>query len=332
MEVTADGRCLPGAESMIDIRKLRYFATVAEFSSFTHAAKFLGVAQPALSRQVQQLEQEFGVELFSRRGRQVTLTDAGMAVLRHAHTIDRDFERLIDDMCVRKGTPTGRVVVGITPTLAEILVPDIARSVEEGFPRLSLKITEAVTPVLVDWVQSNRVDLAILSLAVMDAKEGYPALSLELLATEDMILVEKGGKRRTAKACTVARLMKKRLVVSDMLEMVVRQKLGLPDLDLDIFMQIDAVHAIKRMVLNGQAASILPVSVMSDEIRRGLVQGSAITRHGVQRQIVLAHPRHRQMTRAGEALSGILRSVIEGHVRAGIFSLKRMSDRGSARG
>ena len=317
---------------MIDVRKLRYFATVAEFSNFTRAAEFLGVAQPALSRQVQQLEQEFGLELFLRRGRQVTLTDAGEALLRHAHTIDRDFEQLVDDMRVRKGSPTGRVVVGVTPTLAETLIPDLARRVSEEFPKLSLKIAEAVTPVLVDWVQSNKVDLAVLSLSVMDAEESYPALSLELLTTEDMVVVERRGDSRVPRYYTLEQLRKKRLVMSDMLEMVVKQKLGSINLGLDVFMEIDAVQAIRRMVANGQAASILPVSVMSDEIRLGIVSGSGITANGVQRQIVLAHPRHRQMTRASEAISAVLREEIERNKREGIFWLERPMATGGNRG
>jgi LysR family nitrogen assimilation transcriptional regulator len=311
---------------MIDIRKLRYFATVAEFSNFTRAAEFLGVAQPALSRQIQQLEREFGLELFLRRGRKVSLTDAGKALLRHSHTIDRDFEQLIDDMRVRKGSPTGRVVVGITPTLAETLIPDVARRVTDEFPKLSLKIAEAVTPVLVDWVQSNKVDLAVLSLSVMDVEESYPALSLELMTMEDMIIVEKAVDNNAPRHYTLHQLRKKRLVMSDMLEMVVRQKLGATDLGLDVFMEIDAVQAIKRMVANGQAASILPVSVMNDEIRRGVVFGSGITANGVRRQIVLAHPRHRQMTRASEAISAVIKEEVERKEGDGIFSLSRLID------
>lgn len=310
---------------MIDIRKLRYFAAVAEFSSFTRAAEFLGVAQPALSRQVQQLEHEFGLELFLRSSRQVHLTDAGEVLLRHAHTIDRDFERLIDDMQVRKGSPTGRVVVGITPTLAETLVPALAERVSREFPRLSLKIAEAVTPVLADWVQGNKVDLAVLSLAVMDNEDSYPALSLELLAREDMIVVEKAGQTKSPAVYTLDDLSAKSLVISGMLEMLVRKKLGLNDLGIGAFMEIDAVQAIKCMVLNGQAASILPVSVMSDEIRQGLVAGSAITHEGVHREIVLAHPHYRQMTRASEALSAVLKSEVDRNARAGLFSLDRLA-------
>lgn len=77
------------------------------------------------------------------------------------------------------------------------------------------------------------------------------------------------------------------------------------NLELDVLMEMNAVQAIRRMVGNGQAASIFPVSVVSDEIRRGRLSGSAITANGVRRQIVLAHRRHRQMTRASGAIRPI---------------------------
>lgn len=136
--------------------------------------------------------------------------------------------------------------------MAETLIPDLARRVSNESPKLSLKIAEAVTPVLVDWVQSNKVDLAVLSLSVMDVEEGYPALSLELLTTEDMIVVERAGGRRAPRYYALEQLCKKRLVMSDMLGMVVRQKLGLADLGLDVFMEIDGVQAIRRMVANAR--------------------------------------------------------------------------------
>jgi DNA-binding transcriptional LysR family regulator len=91
-------------------------------------------------------------------------------------------------------------------------------------------------------------------------------------------------------------------------------------------MEIDAVQAIRRMVSNGQAASILPVSVMSGEIRQGIVSGSGITANGVRRQIVLAHPRHRQMTRASEAISALLKEEVARKDLDGIFSLSRLID------
>jgi LysR family nitrogen assimilation transcriptional regulator len=89
----------------MDARRLRYFATVAELGSFTKAAERLHVAQPALSRQVRQLEEELGLELFSRIGRHIRATDAGEVLLRHARTIERDFERLIEDMRARRDRP-----------------------------------------------------------------------------------------------------------------------------------------------------------------------------------------------------------------------------------
>src|SRR5687768_12411406 len=108
---------------MLDIRKLRYFVAVIEFGSFTKAALALHVAQPALSRQIQQLEEELGLSLLLREGRRVRPTDAGEALMLHARAIERDFERLREDMRARQGEPSGRVVFGIPPTLADTLVP-----------------------------------------------------------------------------------------------------------------------------------------------------------------------------------------------------------------
>jgi hypothetical protein len=65
---------------------------------------------------------------------------------------------------------------------------------------------------------------------------------------------------------------------------------------------------------------------MNDEIRRGVVFGSGITANGVRRQIVLANPRHRQMTRASEAISAVIKEEVERKEGDGIFSLSRLID------
>jgi len=71
----------------VDLKQLEYFRHVAELGSFTRAASFLSVVQPALSRQVRQLEVELGQNLFERNGRGVVLTDAGARLLEHTRGI-----------------------------------------------------------------------------------------------------------------------------------------------------------------------------------------------------------------------------------------------------
>jgi LysR family nitrogen assimilation transcriptional regulator len=310
---------------MIDVRKLRYFASVAELGSFTRAANLLGVAQPAISRQVQQLEEELGLDLLLREGRQISLTDAGAALLRHAQTIGRDFERLVEDMQARKGSPTGRVIIGIPPTLADTLVPRLAERAGRDYPTIALRIAEGVTPVLVDWVENNRVDFAVISLGIVADREEGPGLKLERLTSEDMIIVERVGRAEPVRVYSLLRMRAKPLILSDMLATIVRHRMGQPDLTFNAAVEIDAVQAIKVLVLQGKAASILPVSMMSRELRGGLVTGSAITSKGVRRELALAQPRHRQMTRAAEAVNALVRQEIAVLAAEGVFSLARLS-------
>ena len=306
---------------MIDIRKLRYFITVVELGSFTKAAAVLSVAQPALTRQIQQLEKELGLELLLREGRRIRRTEAGDALLRHARMIERDFERLREDIQARKGQPRGRVVFGIPPTLADTLVPLLVEATRDKLPLVTLKIIEGLTPVLIDWVRSGEADLAILSLAQGDDAESAAAVSLEVVASEDMVVVEKAREPPPPPLYEREALSSKPIVVSQMLANIVRRQLGAVDFPLNVVTEIDSVQAIKTMVLRGQAATILPVSMLRTELHSGDVIGSAITASPVQRKLVLAQPSHRHITQATESVRCLVKELIEQMSAVGFFSL-----------
>jgi DNA-binding transcriptional LysR family regulator len=116
----------------------------------------------------------------------------------------------------------------------------------------------------------------------------------------------------------------KPLVLSDMLATIVRHQVGQPNLIFNATVEIDAVQAIKVLVLEGKAASILPVSMMNSELHSGLVTGSTITSKGVRRELALAQPRHRQMTRAAEAVNALVKQETAILAAEGVFSLDRL--------
>ena len=101
----------------MDLKQLEYFMHVAEFGSFTHASRYLKVAQPALSRQVRALEVELRQTLFARNGRGVTLTETGMRLLEHARGILQQVQRARLDLEQQRGAVTGRLVIGLPPSL-----------------------------------------------------------------------------------------------------------------------------------------------------------------------------------------------------------------------
>jgi len=108
-------------EIAMDVRQLRYFVEVVEAKSFTRAAERVHVAQPALGFQVRKLEDELGVTLLHRHSRGVDPTEAGRALLRHAHAVLRQIELARQELMDLSGPPRGAIALGITPTASALL-------------------------------------------------------------------------------------------------------------------------------------------------------------------------------------------------------------------
>src|SRR3954449_6985125 len=109
----------------MELRSLGYFVRIAELGSITRAAAHLRLAQPALTRHVQRLEEELGVALFTRANRGVRLTEAGEKLLESAMRILRDVERTGDEIRAQEAHPSGRTILGVTSTLCPVLAPDL---------------------------------------------------------------------------------------------------------------------------------------------------------------------------------------------------------------
>src|SRR3984893_11767503 len=101
----------------MDLKQLEYFRHVAELGSFTRAASFLSVVQPALSRRVRQLEVELGQNLFDRNGRGVVLTDAGTRLLEHTRGILMQVGRARQELEDQRNGDSGQFLLGLRPRL-----------------------------------------------------------------------------------------------------------------------------------------------------------------------------------------------------------------------
>ena len=309
-----------GVRFFMDIRALRYFTTIAELGSFTKAAVRLNVAQPALSRQVKQLEDHLGLELLLRQGRCFQLTEAGETLVRHARTIQRDFERLVEDMQARKATPAGRVAFGVPPALAHVIAPSVIRHVSEEHPAITIRVVEGVSPVLAQWLRENQIDLAVLGVVTDVEVARSQGLRVEVLVWEDMVVVEKANGKAAPPVYTRSMLEAKPLVLSQQFESMVRQEPDMGDLSLKVSWRVESMQAIKAIVLEGQVATILPVSMLHRELRDGTVTASTITRKGVRRQLTLAQPNFRQSTQATDAVIRVVRTEVDRLRNLGIFS------------
>lgn len=167
----------------MELRHLRYFEAVARHSHVTRAAAELHIAQPALSKQISQLEHELGVALFDRVGRNVRLTEAGEALLPHARAVMAQVEAARAEMAERIGLSKGRATVGTPPTAGTQLLPPVLAAFNKRYPGIELRLHEAGVQTLLDLLETGLTDVAVVTLPVEDSN-----LTVVPLFTEDMVI------------------------------------------------------------------------------------------------------------------------------------------------
>ena len=168
----------------MNLNQLNYFIHVAEHGSFSKAALVLGVAQPALSRQVRALETELRETLLLRNGRGVELTDAGRRLLEHGQGILHLVAQAREDLTSQRDEPVGRIVVAMPPTQARLHTLALVQAFREQMPRARLAVMEGFSVHITEWMTSGRADLALVY-----NPEPLPALEILPLAQEQLCLV-----------------------------------------------------------------------------------------------------------------------------------------------
>jgi LysR family nitrogen assimilation transcriptional regulator len=241
----------------MELRSLAYFVRIAELGSITRAAAHLHLAQPALTRHVQRLEDELGVPLLTRANRGVKLTEAGQKLLESAARILREVERTGDEIRAQDAHPSGRIIFGITPTLCPVLVPELSLRMRRDYPRIELKAVHAGMVRLEEFVIDGRVDIALLS----ELSRSRLVLSTRL-AQEEMVLVTQ--RECSGRASSPAPLSRTPLVLGDGLRAAMGALLAGRGVELNVAIEVNDHETIRLMVQRGAAAR-LPYSSVARE-------------------------------------------------------------------
>jgi LysR family hydrogen peroxide-inducible transcriptional activator len=161
---------------MITLRQLRYLGALAEFRHFGKAADACSVTQPALSMQIRELEKFLGVDLVERRPGDVALTDIGAEVVRRGGRLLAEARDLVE-FARHHGRPlTGRLRLGVIPTIAPYLLPRLLPVLQRHCPELQVELRESQTHVLLDELSHGALDLVLLALPL--AEPGFEAMRL----------------------------------------------------------------------------------------------------------------------------------------------------------
>ncbi|MEU6824288.1 LysR substrate-binding domain-containing protein [Streptomyces atriruber] len=194
----------------MQFQQLHYFVAVAETRHFTRAAEEVHVSQPSLSQQIRSLEKELGAELFSRARGNITLTDAGEALLPLARRILADADTARIEVQELAQLRRGRIRLGATPSVCTGLLPDVLRAFHDRHPGIQLLIEEGGSHDLVRELARGALDLA---LVVLPLPSPSPALTTLELLREDLVVVSAPDARGLGRTVRIADLQGERLVM-----------------------------------------------------------------------------------------------------------------------
>lgn len=273
----------------VDIRRLKYFVAVCEHGGLSRAASVIGIAQPALTRQIKLLESEVGTELFTRNGRGARPNEAGAFLLgaarRHLDALEDAVTRLRSDFA---GQPA-KISLGICPTIVPLFLDPVASALRASPLAPELSVIEAYSGDLQSLLSAGEIDLALTY-----AEPDHPAGDMQPLFTERLVLVSREPAITTP--VTMAALADLKLILPSRihrLRRIIDAVAARRNVTLSPALELDSLSTVKALVAEGagQFATILPRHSVARDAAEGAFDLLPIDDPDMVRTIALVTPR-----------------------------------------
>jgi DNA-binding transcriptional LysR family regulator len=303
----------------MDIRRLQFFLRIADEGSMSRAARVLGIAQPALSRQMRLLEEALGVALFTRTSRGMELTEAGEQLRGAMAGPLRQLELAMQNVGSPFAQLEGGVVLGMPETTACVLAKPLLSRLASVFPKVKLGVVHRETGQLIEGMLKGEVDLALIHGPAPDER----LFDSELL-TEELVLV--GGPTCVLSADEPVRfekLAEHPLVLPrfqpGVRSIVERAALRL-NVGIEIRFDVDSLQISKDLIEAGLAYGVLPVSAFRRELDAGRLRYAPICDPVMTQHLVFAARPHLVMPRSFVAeIGSLVRQEVAELVESGVW-------------
>lgn len=293
----------------MELRQLRYFVAIVDHGSLSRAARVLHIAQPALTQQLRQLEEELGTQLLHRSAQGVLSTDAGKIFYEHAQAILKQIGDAKSAVAQSAGKPSGTVALGIPQSASGALALPLLTAVRATYPEISLQLTEELSGNLIEQLKSGRINLAVL----FDDGQ-LTAFACTPLVEEEMMFITRSDSRFAprGRSITLAKALKAPLILPGLqhgvrprIENIVRAA----GLSIGNVIDINSIAILKSAILADIGATILPVAPVLSEVERGVMRAHQITGAKISRTVVLCASRNIPLTNAAAAVEKLVLDV-----------------------
>lgn len=300
----------------MDLRQLNTFIVVAELGSLSKASDRLHIAQPALSRQIQQLESDLGQPLFIRHGRGMLLTDIGKKLRMHATDILQRVEDARQSLLKDTGEVRGKVAVGLPPTVGAILASRLVERCAVIYPHITLRIVQAFSGTLQEWVLNHELDIAIVY-------SGYKSTGLAqtALLTEQLYFVPPASaKPQRNRSLSFKDIANTPLILpgpQQGLRQLIEATAASRHINLTIAVEADDLPLTKELVTKGLYGTILPWAAMQQEVAAKQLSPIAFSDPPLKRKLVQSRLKGRRTGVVVRLFGDLMREEVRDMVRSG---------------
>lgn len=291
---------------MVSLKQLKYFDAVARSGHFGKAAEHCAVTQPALSMQVQELERTLGIQLLERGRNGVMLTEGGKEIAQRAARVLADVRDIVDVARRQGNVLSGPLGLGVIPSVAPYILPQLLPMIRDTFPDLDLHIRETQTQTLVNELADGQLDLLLLALPVE-----HPDVETVRLFDDRFLLAMATSHRMSNRVKATPDLLEDdRLLLLEEGHCMRDQALAFCNLrrieNINTF-GASSLSTLVQMVAHGLGMTLLPELAVPLESRRGDIHLMRFADPEPQRVIGLAwrrsSPRKRHFAELGQMIS-----------------------------
>lgn len=298
----------------MEIHQLRYVAAVARAGNFSRAAEQCHVSQPSLSQQILKLEEELGGRLFHRLKREARLTPYGEAFLRRAVRILDEVDAAKREASDAQSLVRGQLTIGVLPTIAPYLLPDVLVAFAGKFPGVEIVVQEDTTTRLIKLAQTCEIDFALASRPLSET-----GMEIKDLFSEELRLALPPRHALTHKrTVSLSDLENERFIVMKEGHCLGDQVLSFcerREFKPSITFRSAQLETIQALVQSGVGISLIP-SMAAHCGRKGLPEYRSLSAPVPERKIVALWPRQRPLSRAANEFLNQIAEWREGKLKA----------------
>ncbi len=316
----------------MNTKQLIYFLKTAELSSIAAAARELDIAQPSISLQLENLEHELGTSLFDRDYRGVRLTESGQLFRTHAESIMRQVDQAKLDIRQAELEPVGRLVLGMTQPIGNVVSVPLLKRVEQRYPKIELDLFAGLSYNLSAQLLSGEIDLVISSPDGSDMKQ----LTREALFREKLYLAMGASPQvssqlplRERSQITFTEFAQHEVIVTgrqDSLGYVLRQyeqQTGVKVRQKPAFGQL---MTTLRYVSDGYGMLLSPSSSFYHLEEAGQIHALEITDPAIERDVYISTVANRPRSSLIRAVIPLIHEVVRQEHRAGHWRGELITD------